>query len=131
MFEPCHCLFATVQALYQRTAGNNGKHAAVSSVENIASASYAVLQVFTLARDKETFTGVIPRTSLLTTKAYLLLPSFRVLYVVRGPSRISKDGFALTMSEEDLNRFTQLHVSASKLELACARFRQRKEPQIE
>ena len=68
LFEPCHCLFATVQALYQRTTGNNGKHAAVS-VENIASASYAVLQVFTLARDKETFTGVIPRTSLLTTKA--------------------------------------------------------------
>ncbi|KAL1700160.1 hypothetical protein EV121DRAFT_214760, partial [Schizophyllum commune] len=124
-------LFATVQAPYQRTAGNNGKHAAVSSVENIASVSYAVLQVFTLARDKETFTGVIPRTSLLTTKAYLLLPSFRVLYVVRGPSRISKDGFALTLSEDDLNRFTQLHVSASKLELACARFRQRKEPQIE
>ena len=68
---------------------------------------------------------------MLTTKAYLLLPSFRVLYVVRGPSRISKDGFALTLSEEDLNRFTQLHVSASKLELASARFRQRKEPQIE
>ena len=40
LFEPCHCLFATVQALYQRTAG---KHAAVSSVEYIASVSYAVL----------------------------------------------------------------------------------------
>ncbi|KAL1751197.1 hypothetical protein FB107DRAFT_222515 [Schizophyllum commune] len=117
---------AVVLALYEKTAGKNGKHAGIATLNNVAAVSYAVVQVFSVNRDGLTFSSIAARTSLLGTKAFLHLPPSHILSVLQHPAAHSSDGDVLTLHDNDLTTFKELRANIARIDTACRRFKQRR-----
>ncbi|KAJ3769842.1 hypothetical protein FB446DRAFT_625572, partial [Lentinula raphanica] len=117
---------AQVIAMYSRTGGKNGKHAAVSTTSNISALSYIAVQFFEHAHAAH-FRKSPSFMSPLDTMAYAFLPSYAFLTIL-GSDAVPAAGLNIRIQKQaDLDLFRSLSSSASlsSLKLANNEFRKR------
>ncbi|KAF8797488.1 hypothetical protein BYT27DRAFT_7237241 [Phlegmacium glaucopus] len=114
-----------VIAIYAKTGGKNGKHAAVSESSSISAVSYLGLQVFEFMYARQ-FRSVCEATSMFQTKQYLLAPSTQFLCLL--DSKISEhqaQGLSIELTQRDLSYFRDLQKGETQFKAAIKLFRKR------
>ncbi|KAJ7197398.1 hypothetical protein GGX14DRAFT_374942, partial [Mycena pura] len=71
-----------VEALYSKTGGKNGKHAAVTSASKIAAISYIGAQIFEPVAQARTFSKMSDRTSPQQVLPFGFIPSHAFLSII-------------------------------------------------
>ncbi|KAM6503057.1 hypothetical protein JOM56_003034 [Amanita muscaria] len=121
-------LHSTVHAIYSKTGGKNGKHAAVTDKSNVASISYMVVQLFEPALQSSmatlTFRDRPERLALLNVKEYALITSPQFLLLLSHAPVVSSTG--LTLSSDDSAAFMDLNKLSKNLKKVMEIFRRKK-----
>src|SRR5882762_11475690 len=104
-----------VIALYSKGGGKNGKHAAVSSISNVAAISYVGVQVFQRMH-RHIFRPVTSATVLFGTNHYQLLPSTSLLCRLSAPPHAKNNN--IEIQTDDLHIFNTLDKDVKKVEAA-------------
>lgn len=119
-------------ALYSKTGGQNGKHQAISSAENIAGLSHIAVQLFQFDRVHRRFDYITDTSSALRTKHFGLLQSREILTVISSTGlQVVADGPATFVSykvdtaADAFKMFQLLHKEIAGLNLAMQLFRKR------
>lgn len=115
---------SSVIALYSKTGGKNGKHAAVTESSNISGLSYVGLQVFENMVNRR-FRPTPEGTALFQTWQFALVPSISVLCVLHR-SPIVGTAHDIEVSVEDSQIFRGLRAGKDRVLLALKQLRKRK-----
>ncbi|KAJ6548850.1 hypothetical protein B0H19DRAFT_1074654 [Mycena capillaripes] len=113
----------SVDALYSKGGGKNGKHGAIPEHSNISAFSYINVQVYELAHAR-TFRAYPKATSRLQTYQFRQLPPFTFLCRMSGTPAVNPTGIELT--HEDANLFKELNSAIACFDAAVKLSRSRK-----
>ena len=105
-----------VIALYSKTGGKNGKHAAITDSSAISTVSYIGVQVFEHMYGRQ-FRVIPEATALFFTKQFALLPPISFLSTLSSPPDIPSSSNHLELSLEGISIFR-----VCKSQAGCSQF---------
>ncbi|KAI0037793.1 hypothetical protein FA95DRAFT_1684813 [Auriscalpium vulgare] len=118
-------MVAKVIAIYSKTGGKNGKHAAVVDVPNIAAISYIAVEAYSYIAARQ-FATIPHFMASWQVKRFALIPSYSALCALSNPpSIITPTGRSIEISPSDAGVFKQLQTFESKLPKLAKDFRKR------
>ncbi|KII84575.1 hypothetical protein PLICRDRAFT_167537 [Plicaturopsis crispa FD-325 SS-3] len=115
-------MIGRVIALYSKTGGKNGKHAAVTDSSNICAISYLGFQVYEQVFNRQ-FRSITQATARLQTKQFALLPSIAFLCVISSKPTTSATSLELPIADYEL--FKKLRDGESSLKHATTLYNKR------
>jgi hypothetical protein len=110
-----------VIALYSKTGGKNGKHAAVTDASNISAISYMAVQVFEHMHGRQ-FREHPDATAMFRTKQFALLASNAFLCLISTPKTVPN---GVELSQQEANQYAQLLSGEKKFNDAMRLMRKR------
>jgi len=116
------CYYAIVIAIYSKTGGKNGKHAAVTDASNISAVSYLAIQVFEHMHGR-IFREHPDATATFQAKQFALLASNSFLCLLSSIPKTMSTGLELT--QKDAEQFGKMLSEESKFMDAMRLFRKR------
>ena len=117
-------------ALYSKTGGKNGKHAAVTESSNISGLSYVGLQLFENMLNRQ-FRPIPEGTALFQTWQFALVPPISILCVLHRSPVVDK-AYGIEVSIEDGQVFRGLRAGKDRVLLALKQLRKhRKQADID
>ncbi|KAH6871759.1 hypothetical protein BKA70DRAFT_1484362 [Coprinopsis sp. MPI-PUGE-AT-0042] len=125
IFTEDSILLGRVVTMYSKTAGKNGKHAAVSDTSLISAVSYLGLHVFQ-NRHRNSFTHVPDSAALVGTHLFTFIPPFQFLMVLPARAVMPQRDGSLLLDDAHMIYFHLFASQAIALNASLKQFKSRK-----
>ncbi|KAF6765888.1 hypothetical protein DFP72DRAFT_996748 [Ephemerocybe angulata] len=116
---------ARISVMYSKTAGKNGKHAAITESSNITAISYIGLRVWEHTSENN-FKGHPDSTYMTQSNRYAHLPPFHFLMVLAQTSVVVTAGGDLRLNDEYMAHFKNIKSQESQIRASLQIFTGRK-----